>query len=66
MRDETHRELVISANRDGYSTEQCGVTLTAGQLCALLEDFDPESPVYLPFDNGYTYGSIAEYDFEER
>ena len=66
MRDEMHRELIVSARRGGYSTEQCGATMTAGQLCALLEEFDPESPVYLSFDNGYTYGGISAFDFEER
>ena len=66
MSENAHPEIIVQTVRSGYSTDQCGPTLTAGQLCALLEDFDPESPVYLSFDNGYTYGSIAEFDFEER
>lgn len=55
--------LYIEGNRNGYSPDQCGRTLTVGELIALLSDFDEDTPVYLRNDNGYTYGSITERDF---
>ena len=62
----TRKSLFINANRNGYVPSQCGRTLTVGELIDLLSDFDEDSPVYLKHDNGYTYGSIEEYDFEEE
>lgn len=58
--------LFINAVREGYSPEQCGETLTVGELMAYLEDFlDEDTPIYLKFDNGYTYGSISGRNIEE-
>ena len=54
--------LFINGNRNGYDPEQCGRTLTVGQLIAMLEDYDEDTPVFLRNDNGYTYGSIEEHD----
>ena len=66
------KPVFINANINGYEPSQCGPTLTVGELIELLSDFDDEQPVYLKFDNGYTYGSIGEhalelgeYEFEE-
>lgn len=56
------KELYIEGNRNGYSIEQCGRTLTVGELIEILEQFDYDRPVYLRNDNGYTYGSITEMD----
>lgn len=57
--------LLINAKRNGYDVYQCGETITAGELIALLADFDEDTPVYLKHDNGYTYGNITTDDFEE-
>lgn len=57
------KALFINGNRNGYEPDQCGRTLTVGELIALLSDFDEYRPVYLRNDNGYTYGSIREQDF---
>ena len=54
--------LYISGKRNGYGPDQCGRTLTVGELIRILEDFDEDRPVYLRNDNGYTYGSITEWD----
>ena len=39
--------------------------MTVGELVARLQDYDPDTPVYLGFDNGYTYGGLNERSFEE-
>ena len=57
------KALFINGNRNGYGPDQCGRTLTVGELIAILSDFDEDRPVYLRNDNGYTYGSITERDF---
>jgi len=56
------KALFIEGKRNGYATEQCGKTLTVGELIELLQEFDEDRPVYLRNDNGYTYGSITERD----
>jgi len=58
-------KLFINGNRNGYSTKQCGRTMTVSELIAYLEQFDDDTLVYLKNDNGYTYGSITERDFED-
>lgn len=60
--------LFINGKRNGYDIDQCGRTLTVGELIAALEQFDEDTPVYLFNDGGYTYGSITEEDMwtEER
>lgn len=57
--------LYIEGRRNGYSPDQCGRTMTVGDLIAYLEQFEEDTPVYLSNDNGYTYGSITESSFEE-
>ena len=54
--------LFINGNRNGYGMEQCGRTLSVGELIEILSNYDEETPVYLRNDNGYTYGSITEWD----
>lgn len=56
------KALFIDGKRNGYGPDQCGRTLTAGELIEILEDFDEDRPVYLRNDSGYTYGSITERD----
>ena len=43
----------------------CGKTMTAGELINFLAQYDEDTPIYLSFDNGYTYGGITEERFEE-
>lgn len=67
-------KVFIDGSRDGYSPDQCGKTMTVGELIAYLEDFDEDAKVYLKNDNGYTYGRITansidadeSYDDEEE
>ena len=57
--------LFINGKRNGYSPEQCGRTLTVGELIDILQGYEPDMEVYLKNDNGYTYGSITDYDVYE-
>lgn len=59
-------KLYIEGRRNGYDTEQCGKTMTVGELIEYLEQFDEGAEVFLKNDNGYTYGSITESSFEEE
>lgn len=56
--------LFITGKRNGYSPDQCGHTVTVGELISLLSEYDEDALVYLNNDNGYTYGSITEFDLE--
>lgn len=58
--------VFIEGRRNGYSPEQCGRTMTVGELIGFLEQFDEDTEVFINNDNGYTYGSITEDSFEER
>ena len=57
--------LYIEGRRNGYGPDQCGRTMTVGELIEFLSQFDEDMPIYLKNDNGYTYGSITENSFEE-
>lgn len=59
------KHLTYSTFREGYGTDQVRKTMTVGELIAFLEDYDEDTPIYLSFDNGYTYGGITEGRFEE-
>ena len=67
-------KVFIDGRRVGYSPDQCGKTMTVGELISYLEDFDEDAKVYLKNDNGYTYGRITansidadeSYDDEEE
>lgn len=56
------KPLFIEGKRNGYGPDQCGRTLTVGELIEILSGFDEDRPVFLRNDNGYTYGSITERD----
>lgn len=56
------KALFIEGKRNGYGPDQCGRTLTVGELIEILEEFDSDRLVFLRNDNGYTYGSITEED----
>lgn len=58
-------KLFLEGRKNGYGTEQCGETMTVGELIEYLEQFEKDTPVYLKNDNGYTYGSITESSFQE-
>lgn len=60
------KALFINGKRNGYDPKQCGRTLTVGELIEILNNYDSDRPVYLRNDNGYTYGSIREYDIEDE
>ncbi len=59
------KSLIYSTFREGYGPNQVRKTMTVGELIAFLEDYDEDTPVYLSFGNGYTYGGITEDRFEE-
>ena len=58
--------LIIDTTREGYSIDQIRHTMTVGELIALLEDYDEDTPVYLGFDDRYTYGGITEDRFSHE
>ena len=58
-------KLVYNTSRDAYGIEDVRHTMTVVELVAHLQVYDPDSPVYLSFDNGYTYGGLDERSFEE-
>ncbi len=59
--------LILNTKREGYGTDQCGETLTVGELIELLQNYDEDMKVYFGNDYRdsywYTYGSITEDDF---
>ena len=57
-------KLILNTKREGYAINQIERTMTVAKLRDFLEDYDDETPVYLSFDNGYTYGGITESEFE--
>lgn len=58
-------KLLFQTRREGYGIDQIRRTMTAGELINFLAQYDEDTPVYLSFDNGYTYGGITEECFEE-
>ena len=52
--------IYIEGRRSGYSPDDCGKTLTDGELTEIRAEFDEDRPVYLRNDNGYTYGNSTE------
>ena len=58
-------KLLYNTSRDAYGIEDVLHTMTVGELVAHLQDYDPDTPVYLSFDSGYTYGGLDERGFEE-
>lgn len=62
--------LFIEGRRNGYSPDQCGRTMTAGELIEFLGDFDEDTEVFICHDGEYPYGnitrdSIQEVDYED-
>lgn len=52
--------LFIEGRRNGYSPDQCGRTMTVGELIRFLSNYDEDREVFLCNDRGYTYGNITE------
>lgn len=59
------KKLLIQTFREGYGIDQIRKTMTVGELIDFLSNYDEDTPVYLSFDNGYTYGGITESRFED-
>lgn len=57
--------IFINAHNNGYNPEQCGNTITVGELKDILENYEEDTKIYLKFNNGYTYGSVHGYQFED-
>lgn len=63
-----NKKLFIDGKRTGYAPEQCGETLTVGQLIQALQqgiewgELSEDMPIYLCNDRGYTYGEINDYN----
>lgn len=58
-------KLIYQAFREGYGLDQVRDTMTVRELIEFLDQYDEDTPVYLDFDNGYTYGGICEHRFYE-
>lgn len=55
--------IVFEAGRNGYSIDQISDrAMTVGELMGILEDYDEDTLVVLSHDNGYTYGSINDFE----
>ena len=52
--------IYMEGRRNGYGPEQCGRTMTVGEMIEYLQQFDEEAEVFLNNDGGYTFGSITE------
>lgn len=59
------KKLIYQTFREGYGIDQIRRTMTVGELIDFLGNYDEDTPIYLSFDNGYTYGGITENRFEE-
>lgn len=58
--------IVFEAEREGYSIDQIADrAMTVGELIRILEDYDEDRLFILSHDNGYTYGSLSEWDFKD-
>lgn len=58
--------IIIEAQREGYSIDQCYKTMTVGELIQTLSEYDEDTPIYFSHDNGYTYGSLREENIDIR
>lgn len=56
--------LLLHTTREGYGVDQIRRTMTVGELTNFLSDYDEDTPIFLAFDNRYTYGGIREGCFE--
>lgn len=54
-------KIIIYAHPTKYNADEVR-SLTAADLISLLNDYEPDTPVVLAFDGGYTYGGIQSSD----
>jgi len=59
------RFIGIEGNRDCYSPQQVS-SCTVGEFIEYLSNYDEDMPLYLVNDNGYTFGSLGQYDVSEH
>lgn len=63
-------KIIINVSRTGYSTDQCGRTMTVGELIELLSDYDEETEIFFGNDiqsyGWYTYGALRESDIYDE
>ena len=52
--------LMFKTGRVGYDTNQCGETMTVGELIEILSEYDEDTEIFYKNDNGYTYGYLTE------
>lgn len=57
-------KLIIQTSRTGYATSQIDKTMTVEELIWQLREYELDTPVYLAFDGGYTYGGLRPSYFE--
>lgn len=60
------KKLFINAKRDAYSPSDVGQTMTVAELIYHLNNFDKDSEVFFRFNDGYTYGRLNEFIFDEE
>lgn len=58
-------KIFIEGRRNGYATNQCGRTMTVKEMIEWLEQYEDDTEIFLKNDNGYTYGNIDQWSFEE-
>ena len=58
-------KLYIQGRRNGYGPDQCGRTMTVGEMIEFLEQYDYSTEIFLINDGGYTYGNIDDMSFIE-
>ncbi len=58
-------KLLYQTFRESYGIDQVRQTMTVGELIEFLTNYDADTPIYLSFDRGYTYGGITDDRFEE-
>ena len=56
--------VLIKAKREGYAPDQIGETMTVAELVEFLSGYNEDTPVCISFDDGYTYGSITDINFD--
>ena len=61
--DPADKVLLMETHRSGYAPDQCGDTMTVGELIEKLREYDEGMRVYFSNDGGYTYGQIGDGDF---
>ena len=52
--------IFLEAKREAYNLNDCYHTVTAQELIDILSEMEPDAPVYLRHDNGYTFGAIND------